>query len=132
MSYVRANGIEEGEEVQVKFAKSTDFILAMIPLIPVFITSDTKEGFVTFQTFSLDAGAQLLITTPLLDRFLACMKPASITLRPPCAGVFLGLFTRYSYRFTPSAAGGTRSRAFPTFIRHSCRCRIPMRPTIFV
>ena len=28
------------------------------------------------------------IKTSLLDRFLACMKPASITLRPPCAGVF--------------------------------------------
>ncbi|MGH1465413.1 MAG: hypothetical protein ACRBBQ_08610 [Cognatishimia sp.] len=26
----------------------------------------------------------------LLDRFLACMKPASITLRPLRAGVFFG------------------------------------------
>ena len=33
----------------------------------------------------------MFIRTVLLDRFLACMKPASITLRPPCAGVFFVL-----------------------------------------
>jgi hypothetical protein len=66
-------------------------IIATIPLIPVHVTDQPKEGFVTYQTFSLDKGDQLLITRALLDRFLACMKPASITLRPPCAGVFLGL-----------------------------------------
>ncbi len=43
-----------------------------------------------FQTFSLECGAGLLIKGALLDRFLACMKPASITQRPPCAGVFFG------------------------------------------
>jgi hypothetical protein len=90
MAYVPANVIDAAAPIQANFAKNSDFILATIPLIPVFITPDPKEGFVTFQTFSLDAGAQLLITRPLLDRFLACMKPASITLRPPCAGVFLG------------------------------------------
>jgi hypothetical protein len=91
MAYVPANVIDAAAPIPANFAKNSDFILATIPLIPVFITSDTKEGFVTFQTFSLDAGAQLLITAALLDRFLACMKPASITLRPPCAGVFFGL-----------------------------------------
>jgi hypothetical protein len=45
------------------------------------------------QTLSLATGKQLLIKTLLLDRFLACMKPASITLRQPCAGVFFYLFT---------------------------------------
>ena len=41
-----------------------------------------------YQTFSLDADARLLIRESLLDRFLACMKPASITQRQPSAGVF--------------------------------------------
>jgi 3-hydroxybutyrate dehydrogenase len=42
-----------------------------------------------FQTFSLAIGGEGIIQEGLLDRFLACMKPASITERRPCAGVFL-------------------------------------------
>ncbi|OIQ34087.1 MAG: hypothetical protein BM559_07760 [Roseobacter sp. MedPE-SWchi] len=42
----------------------------------------------SFKTFSLDEQAELLIKGSLLDRFLACMKPASITSRPLRAGVF--------------------------------------------
>jgi hypothetical protein len=36
----------------------------------------------------LDDSAEKYIQVTLLDRFLACMKPASITIRLPCAGVF--------------------------------------------
>lgn len=43
-----------------------------------------------YQTFSLETGAVTPIKESLLDRFLACMKPASITLRPLRAGVFFG------------------------------------------
>jgi hypothetical protein len=43
-----------------------------------------------FQTFSLDIGNGARIKVLLLDRFLACMKPASITERRPRAGVFFG------------------------------------------
>jgi hypothetical protein len=75
--------------------KNSGFILETIPLIAVKVSCDRKEGFMTYQTFSLDAGAQLLIPRALLDRFLACMKPASITLRPPCAGVFFGLLRSF-------------------------------------
>ncbi|MDG1862931.1 MAG: hypothetical protein P8J02_06940, partial [Yoonia sp.] len=59
-----------------------------IPLIPVSIEDEPREGSETFQIFSLDLRKLLLVKISLLDRFLACMKPASITLRPPCAGVF--------------------------------------------
>jgi hypothetical protein len=43
------------------------------------------------ETFSLAKCCRMFIKTLLLDRFLACMKPASITLRQPCAGVFFWL-----------------------------------------
>ncbi len=45
----------------------------------------------SFQTFSLEVGQELRIRALLLDRFLACMKPASITQRPLYAGVFFVL-----------------------------------------
>ena len=45
-----------------------------------------------FQTFNLARRFGLLIKRALLDRFLACMKPASMTERRPCAGVFFGPF----------------------------------------
>ena len=48
-------------------------------LWPYIIGNKANVGFTSFQTFSLDAAAELLITGALLDRFLACMKPASIT-----------------------------------------------------
>lgn len=41
-----------------------------------------------FQIFSLERVQQRFIKQGLLDRFLACMKPASITIRLPSAGVF--------------------------------------------
>lgn len=41
-----------------------------------------------FQIFSLERVQQRFIQEELLDRFLACMKPASITIRLPSAGVF--------------------------------------------
>ena len=41
-----------------------------------------------FQTFNLITGARARIRCLLLDRFLACMKPASITERQLRAGVF--------------------------------------------
>jgi len=80
--------------------KNSGFILATIPLIPVSIDDQPREGSETFQTFSLDLRAQLPIKTLLLDRFLACMKPASITLRPPCAGVFFRGFVGILRSFT--------------------------------
>jgi hypothetical protein len=51
-----------------------------------------------FDTFGLDLGQERGINNALLDRFLACMKPASITLRRPCAGVFLCKFPNFEYR----------------------------------
>ncbi|MCB2152955.1 MAG: hypothetical protein KDE06_18700, partial [Rhodobacteraceae bacterium] len=58
------------------------------PRMPVFIDAKANLAFLPFQTFSLDSGGEPRIKIALLDRFLACMKPASITQRPPCAGVF--------------------------------------------
>lgn len=43
------------------------------------------------EIFSLAKDRQRFMTILLLDRFLACMKPASITLRQLRAGVFFGL-----------------------------------------
>ena len=43
------------------------------------------------EIFSLAKHRQRFIQNILLDRFLACMKPASITLRQLRAGVFFGL-----------------------------------------
>jgi hypothetical protein len=59
--------------------KKTGHTLATILLWPYFIMHHANGGFMSFQTFSLDAAAKLRIKTSLLDRFLACMKPASIT-----------------------------------------------------
>jgi len=41
--------------------KNSVFILATIPVFPAYVDADVKEGFVTFQTFSLDDGYRLLI-----------------------------------------------------------------------
>ena len=60
-------------------AKKSGLILATIPHSPCLFGADPKDGFTSFQTFSLDHGEGLLIKVSLLDRFLACMKPASIT-----------------------------------------------------
>ncbi len=49
------------------------------PMIPVFVEPDSSYVLEPFQTFSLAIGAQGIIQSLLLDRFLACMKPASIT-----------------------------------------------------
>jgi hypothetical protein len=43
------------------------------------------------EIFSLAKHRQRFMKNLLLDRFLACMKPASITLRQLRAGVFFGL-----------------------------------------
>ena len=59
-------------------------------MLALFVDPEPTEGFQAFQTFSLDNGTELLIRRALLDRFRACMKPASITLRPLRAGVFFG------------------------------------------
>jgi hypothetical protein len=59
--------------------KNTGRIMATIPLWPYFLDPLTSRGFTSFQTFSLAGGLELLIKASLLDRFLACMKPASIT-----------------------------------------------------
>ena len=79
--------------------KNSGFILETIPVLALFVDPEPTEGFQAFQTFSLDDGTELLIRRALLDRFLACMKPASITLRPLRAGVFfgfLGCFVQFS------------------------------------
>ncbi len=54
----------------------------------IFLASKAIWVRRTNQTFSLDQAGKLLIKGSLLDRFLACMKPASITQRPLRAGVF--------------------------------------------
>jgi hypothetical protein len=76
----------------------------------------------TYQTFSLDAGAQLLITRALLDRFLACMKPASITLRPPCAGVFFWAFAQFLDILDVTGSRLRIGSAHNAFIGVFCRC----------
>ena len=48
--------------------------------------------FLIFIKIYLDDSAEKYIQVTLLDRFLACMKPASITIRLPCAGVFFVFF----------------------------------------
>ncbi len=72
--------------------KHTGRIIGTILLCLVFV--DTKvhrvRGLIKLLAWTLGVG--LLIKNLLLDRFLACMKPASITLRPPCAGVFFWRF----------------------------------------
>jgi hypothetical protein len=54
-------------------------ILETILLWPYFVGIHRTDDFSCFQTFSLDEGGELRIKGALLDRFLACMKPASIT-----------------------------------------------------
>ena len=54
-----------------------------------FADLQTMRVCAAIQTFNLATGGLMAIPILLLDRFLACMKPASITLRRPCAGVFL-------------------------------------------
>jgi hypothetical protein len=54
-------------------------ILETILLWPYFVGIHRTDDFSYYQTFSLDEGVELLIKGALLDRFLACMKPASIT-----------------------------------------------------
>ena len=45
----------------------------------LFFAPNTKPLLVAIQTFSLAIGGEGTIRTLLLDRFLACMKPASMT-----------------------------------------------------
>jgi hypothetical protein len=52
------------------------------------VLPDTKSMIVAIQTFSLAIGGDGTIKNLLLDRFLACMKPASKTERRLRAGVF--------------------------------------------
>ncbi|NOG08727.1 MULTISPECIES: hypothetical protein [unclassified Ruegeria] len=59
--------------------RKSGLILETILLWPYFVGIHRSDDFSYYQTFSLDEGAELLIKVPLLDRFLACMKPASIT-----------------------------------------------------
>ena len=59
--------------------KNTDLILVTIPLVPCFLAAILNPHGKPRQTFSLDWALTSLIKTLLLDRFLACMKPASIT-----------------------------------------------------
>jgi hypothetical protein len=47
------------------------------PRLPVFVECNTTAATVRFQTFNLARAAHGRITPSLLDRFLACMKPAS-------------------------------------------------------
>jgi hypothetical protein len=54
-------------------------MLTPILLWPSIVAMQGNARFPSFQTFSLEAETGLLITKALLDRFLACMKPASIT-----------------------------------------------------
>ncbi|WP_217360255.1 hypothetical protein [Ruegeria sp. HKCCA5463] len=59
--------------------RKSGLILETILLWPYFVGIHRSDDFSYYQTFSLDQGAELLIKVALLDRFLACMKPASIT-----------------------------------------------------
>jgi hypothetical protein len=59
--------------------RKSGLILETILLWPYFVGINRSDDFSYFQTFSLDEGTELLIKDALLDRFLACMKPASIT-----------------------------------------------------
>jgi hypothetical protein len=43
------------------------------------VDKNRNEGLAKFQTFYLECGNLRPIRTSLLDRFLACMKPASTT-----------------------------------------------------
>ena len=65
-------------------------ICATMLLLPRVLCGQRNAAPEPFQTFSLDIGGGARIKSALLDRFLACMKPASITERRPRAGVFLG------------------------------------------
>jgi hypothetical protein len=62
-----------------RLRKKTDLIFETIPVCPCFVVRDGNWAFEAFQTFSLDRREELPIRKLLLDRFLACMKPASIT-----------------------------------------------------
>jgi hypothetical protein len=59
--------------------KNLCLISATFSLLDALILPESTERRQAFQTFSLEDGAGLRITNILLDRFLACMKPASIT-----------------------------------------------------
>ena len=62
-----------------------------LPLWCLSFVPQPRGGNKPFQTFSLDASAQTLIDKALLDRFLACMKPASITQPQLRLGFFSAL-----------------------------------------
>jgi hypothetical protein len=49
------------------------------PLLFALVAAEGNRAIQPFQTFSLALGDPLRIKELLLDRFLACMKPASIT-----------------------------------------------------
>ena len=59
--------------------KKSRLICVIIPACPCLSGLDRSDGFKEFQTFSFETSGGLRITRALLDRFLACMKPASIT-----------------------------------------------------
>jgi hypothetical protein len=54
-------------------------------IVAIFLTAggvidgQSRAVIVPFQTFSLAIGGETIIQALLLDRFLACMKPASKT-----------------------------------------------------
>jgi hypothetical protein len=60
-------------------AKKSALISATISLWASVIGRKASVASEPFQTFSLDTGNVARIKSALLDRFLACMKPASIT-----------------------------------------------------
>ncbi|MEL6992222.1 MAG: hypothetical protein AAGL92_11655, partial [Pseudomonadota bacterium] len=66
-------------KIRRRMWKKIGFNFATMPRLPCFIDPEGNEGSSSFQTFSLDHEVQWPITLLLLDRFLACMKPASIT-----------------------------------------------------
>jgi hypothetical protein len=72
----------------VSLVKNCEVIRATFPRAMFFLDLHSKAMRRRYQTFNLAIGNRRRIRKALLDRFLACMKPASITERQPCAGVF--------------------------------------------
>jgi hypothetical protein len=68
--------------------KICEVMRATFPRAVFFLDLHRKAMCGAIQTFNLAIGNRRRIRRALLDRFLACMKPASITERQPCAGVF--------------------------------------------
>lgn len=71
----RANAAHE----RLNMDKVIDLILLTIPVLLSGFWLSVSGGFGHYKLLSLDIGVELLIKMSLLDRFLACMKPASMT-----------------------------------------------------